>query len=96
MRDGENALHIASQGFPVLGVDVTGTALSIAREKAQNRGIDVDFAVADAFRLRSLGRMFEVVLDCGLFHNFDEAQERHDYVPKGGSGSGEEPGEIER
>ena len=31
---GENALHVASLGLPVLGVDVAETALAIAREKA--------------------------------------------------------------
>jgi ubiquinone/menaquinone biosynthesis C-methylase UbiE len=76
---GENALHIASLGLRVLGVDVAETALAIAREKAEDRGIDVEFAVADAFELGRLGRMFETVLDCGLFHTFD-GDERRDYV----------------
>jgi len=36
---GENALHIASLGLKVLGVDVAETALAIAREKAAERRI---------------------------------------------------------
>jgi SAM-dependent methyltransferase len=76
---GENALHIASLGLRVLGVDVAETALSIAREKAATRGIDAGFAVADALHLERLGEAFETVLDCGLFHTFD-VDERHDYV----------------
>jgi SAM-dependent methyltransferase len=76
---GENALHIAALGLRVLGVDVAETALSIAREKAADRGIDADFVVADAFHLDRLGRVFETVLDCGLFHTFD-SDERRDYV----------------
>ncbi len=55
------------------------TALSIAREKAAARGIDADFVVADALHLDRLGRVFETVLDCGLFHTFD-GDERRDYV----------------
>ena len=55
------------------------TALSIAREKAAGRGIDADFVVADALHLDRLGRVFETVLDCGLFHTFD-SDERRDYV----------------
>src|SRR5829696_10460808 len=31
---GENALHVASQGLSVVGVDVAETALAIARQKA--------------------------------------------------------------
>ena len=76
---GENALYVASRGLPVLGVDVAGTALAIAREKAADRGIEAEFAVADAFRLDRLGRRFCTVLDCGLFHTFD-GDERPGYV----------------
>ena len=76
---GENALLIASLGLSVLGVDVAATALAIARAKADDRGIEVEFATADAFRLARLERKFETVLDCGLFHTFDE-DERPRYV----------------
>lgn len=77
---GENTLHIASLGLPVLGVDVAETALAIAREKADNRGIPVEFVAADAFQLERLGRSFKTVLDCGLFHTFDDDDERTRYV----------------
>ena len=63
----------------VLGVDVAETALAIAREKADARGIEVEFAAVDAFHLDRLGRRFETVLDCGLFHTFD-GDERPGYV----------------
>jgi SAM-dependent methyltransferase len=76
---GENALYIASLGFSVLGVDVAETALAMAREKAKDRGIEVEFAAADAFHLERLGRGFQTVLDCGLFHTFDGG-ERPAYV----------------
>jgi ubiquinone/menaquinone biosynthesis C-methylase UbiE len=68
---GDNALHIASLGLSVLGFDVAETALAIARTKAEERGIDVEFAAADAFQLEGLGRRFETVLDSALFHTFD-------------------------
>jgi SAM-dependent methyltransferase len=78
---GENALHVARLGLPVLGVDVAETAVAIAREKAATMGstIKVEFAVADAFQLERLGRTFKTVLDCGLFHAFD-GDERPEYV----------------
>ena len=76
---GENALHLASLGLSVLGVDVAETALAIARVKAADRGIEAEFAAADALALEGLGRTFETVLDCGLFHTFD-ADERPGYV----------------
>jgi len=77
---GENALHVASLGLSVLlGFDVAETALAIARQKAADRGIEVEFATADAFHLERLGRRFQTVLDCGLFHTFD-GSERAEYV----------------
>lgn len=76
---GENALHLASRGLSVVGIDVAETALAIAREKAGNRGLNVEFLAADAFQLERLGREFESVLDCGLFHTF-ESDERISYV----------------
>ena len=76
---GENALHIAARGQHVVGADVAGTAVSIAREKAAGRGLDAEFVVADAMRLDELGPRFDTVLDCGLFHTFDR-DERRDYV----------------
>jgi SAM-dependent methyltransferase len=76
---GENALHVASLGLRVLGVDVAETALSMARKKAAGRDIDIDFMVADALHLDRLDRAFETVLDCGLLHTFD-SHERRDYV----------------
>ncbi len=76
---GENALHVAALGLSVLGVDVAETALAIARAKAGERGIEVEFAAADALRLERLRRRFATVLDCGLFHTFD-GDERPGYV----------------
>jgi ubiquinone/menaquinone biosynthesis C-methylase UbiE len=76
---GENTLHVASLGLPVLGVDVAETALAIARTKAADREIAVEFAAADALELNRLGRRFDTVLDCGLFHTFDR-DERPRYV----------------
>lgn len=76
---GENALHIASLGLSVLGVDIVEMALAMARQKAADRGVEAEFAAADAFHLERLGRRFDTVLDCGLFHTFD-ADERPGYV----------------
>jgi len=71
---GEHALHLAALGLSVLGVDVAGTAIELARAKAEERGVAVEFAVADALALERLGRRFDTVLDCGLFHTFDRAE----------------------
>ncbi|WP_175047926.1 class I SAM-dependent methyltransferase [Microlunatus speluncae] len=75
---GENALHLASLGLSTVGVDVAETALAEARRKAAERRLDATFLIADALRL-DLDHTFDSVLDCGLFHTFDD-QERLLYV----------------
>jgi cyclopropane fatty-acyl-phospholipid synthase-like methyltransferase len=74
---GEHALMAAGLGLPAVGVDTSPVAISIARRKAAqrqaaDRRLDVRFAVHDALDLGSLGEQFETVLDCGLFHAFDD------------------------
>jgi ubiquinone/menaquinone biosynthesis C-methylase UbiE len=76
---GDNAVLLASLGLSVVGVDVAETALAIARGKADARGLAVEFTAVDALELERLGRQFDTVLDCGLFHTFD-ADERPRYV----------------
>ena len=76
---GENTLHIAALGLKVLGVDVAETALAIARTRAAERGLEAEFTTADAFHLERLGCKFDTVLDCGLFHTFNN-EERPGYV----------------
>jgi len=76
---GDNALHLAARGLRPLGIDVAATAVSIAREHAAARALDAEFLVADALRLDLLGRTFDTVLDCALFHALDD-EERREYV----------------
>jgi SAM-dependent methyltransferase len=86
---GEHALLAASFGLRVLGVDLAATAVSLARSKALERGLDAEFALADAFELHRLGRTFHTVLDCGLFHTCD-SHERPRYVASLASVTGPE------
>ena len=81
---GENALHLASLGLSVVGVDVAETALATARAQAAERGLEAEFVAGDAFHLDRLAQRFRTVLDCGLFHTFD-ADERPTYVASLGS-----------
>ena len=44
---GNYALWLASRGFQVTGIDVSEKAIEIARDQAQQRGVDCDFLVGD-------------------------------------------------
>jgi len=81
---GENALFLAGRGLDVIGLDGATLAIDLAAEKARARGVTADFVTGDALSLASLGRSFASVLDCGLFHTFDDA-DRHTYVAALGS-----------
>jgi SAM-dependent methyltransferase len=69
---GEHALMAAAAGFVAVGVDAAPTAIEQARAKAAERSLEVRFEVGDALDLSGLGTQFDTVLDCGLFHVFDD------------------------
>jgi SAM-dependent methyltransferase len=69
---GEHTLLAAGRGFDAVGVDAAPTAIRLAREKAAQRSLDARFEVWDALDLPALGMQFDTVLDCGLFHIFDD------------------------
>lgn len=68
---GEDALHLAAQGLQVTGLDLSPTAVEIARRKAETRGLDAVFAVADALDLTGWDGRFDTVIDSGLAHTFE-------------------------
>jgi SAM-dependent methyltransferase len=70
---GEHALMAARLGLQATGVDLAAVALQKARDKAQQRGLQVRFLRQDARKLYELGETFDTVLDCGLFHIFGGA-----------------------
>jgi SAM-dependent methyltransferase len=69
---GEHALLAAGLGHDVLGVDIAPRAIEQAKGKAAQRGVGLRFLEWDALRLPELGEQFDTVLDCGLFHIFDD------------------------
>ena len=73
---GENAIMFASKGCSVLGVDLAPIAIQKARAKAEERGSQAEFVVANALHLGELGRTFDVATDCGLFHTFSDRERR--------------------
>jgi SAM-dependent methyltransferase len=74
---GEHALLAASHGREAVGVDLSPRAIELAKHKAADRDLEVRFSVWDALRLPELGEQFDTVLDCGLFHVFDDGDRMH-------------------
>ncbi len=76
---GENALFFASRGHKVMGIDFLAEPISLARQKATERGLTATFLVMDALALKDLPEVFDTVIDSGLFHVFSD-DDRRRYV----------------
>ncbi|MGP4015809.1 class I SAM-dependent methyltransferase [Saccharopolyspora sp. 5N708] len=75
---GENSLFLAERGYRVLGVDASPAAIEQARQRARQRGVAVEFEVADVTSLDGIEQRFDTVLDSALYHCLVE-QQRRDY-----------------
>jgi len=62
----------ARLGHEATGIDTAEAAIAIAQGKARDRGLTARFLVGDALQLPDLNEEFDTVLDCGLFHVFDD------------------------
>ena len=76
---GENAIFFAGLGLEVWGLDSAPRAIEKARKKAHEREAKVEFVLGDALHLDRLGRRFDTITDCGLFHVFSD-DDRRAYV----------------
>jgi len=76
---GEHTLMAASLGFDATGIDGAPRAIDKATAKARERGLGVRFLIGDVLELASLGERWDTVLDCGVFHVFDD-DDRVTYV----------------
>jgi len=69
---GEHALLAAASGAHAWGVDLSGTAIGIATQKAADRGLVATFRADDILRIALPKDGFDVVVDSGLFHVFTD------------------------
>ncbi|MCA9095252.1 MAG: class I SAM-dependent methyltransferase [Planctomycetaceae bacterium] len=76
---GETALFFSGRGHQVTGVDFLMEPLKQANQKAQARGLNVPFLCTNALSLTEYSMVFDVVIDSGLFHVFED-DDRRRYV----------------
>jgi 2-polyprenyl-3-methyl-5-hydroxy-6-metoxy-1,4-benzoquinol methylase len=76
---GDLAVWLAARGCAVTGVDFLAAPLAVARTKAAEQGVAVNFLQMDARAVATIPERFDAVTDCGLFHSFDDAG-RAEYV----------------
>jgi len=67
---GYYAIYLASRGFDVIGIDISPTAIKIAREKAEKENVKCIFIVADVLgSLYEVKDTFDFAFDWSLLHH---------------------------
>lgn len=77
---GNYAIYLAERGFDVTGVDISPTAIEIARKNADKKALKCDFFVADVVEeLNKLNLTWDFAYDWGFLHHILPEQ-RQKYV----------------
>jgi len=74
---GVKSIYLAKKGFKVTGVDISKTAIKLAKENARKAKIKVNFIVADATDLSFLkNKKFDFILDWANLHGIPKSKRR--------------------
>ena len=74
---GNYAIYLASAGFDVTGIDISPTAIKIAKENAKKKGIKCNFLVADVLgNLNEVKEKVDFAYDWELLHHIFPEQRR--------------------
>lgn len=76
---GTNSLWLARQGFQVTGIDLAGTAIDTARDRARKAHLPIDFGEGDVLDLPFGPSSFDAAIDIGCFHTLPLGR-RRDYA----------------
>jgi len=77
---GMKSIYLAQKGFEVTGVDISETAIRIAKENALKAKVKISFIVANATDLSFLkNKKFDFILDWANLHGIPK-NERKDYI----------------
>ncbi len=66
---GRNAIYLAEKGFVVDAVDLSTEALEWARERAEEKGVSVNFVSRNIFEIEFSEGTYDLVYDSGCFHH---------------------------
>lgn len=72
---GTSALFAAKNGAQAVGVEISPSAITMAKENAANLGLDVEFIIGDVLDL-DLKKSFDLVVDSTILHCIVGPQDR--------------------
>jgi len=76
---GNYSIYLAKQGFDVTGIDISPTAINIAKEKADEKGVTCDFISGNLlYNLNELSGRFDFAFDWEVLHHiFPDDRKRY-------------------
>jgi SAM-dependent methyltransferase len=77
---GLHARWLAAHGFDVVGIDISPAAIERARAATGDASSTVRFVVLDFLTSLPEGGPFDLVVDRGVFHVFDAAEDRAQFA----------------
>jgi SAM-dependent methyltransferase len=75
---GTAAIELARRGYTVTALDVSASAIRMARQRAGDLGLKIDWVVSDLFE-KSWDQHFRLVYDRGVYHSLGR-DERNRYA----------------
>ena len=86
---GVDSIQLAKRGYEVTAVDLTDSALAVARKFADHRGVSIDFRLGNAEGLEFDDASFDAVYSFGVLHHTPDinrsVSEVHRVLRPGGS-----------
>jgi len=66
---GTNSIYLAQNRFEVTGVDISPTAIIIAKNRAKEANVEINFLIGNAYSLKLPKKSFDFIFDRGCFHH---------------------------
>jgi ubiquinone/menaquinone biosynthesis C-methylase UbiE len=76
---GTNTVYLAKKGFKVTGIDISLTALQLAKKEATKANVTIDFLNGSFVDLAFADAAFDFVFDMGCFHHV-EPEDRNRFL----------------
>lgn len=77
---GNDAIYLSKKGHMVTAIDISPTAIEIAKKKAMEEGVEIAFKVSDVLRDEIPEGHYGFVYDRGCFHTFELSEERERFA----------------
>lgn len=71
---GREVIYLAQNGFDATGVDISPTAIEMARKEAVAAGVDAEFIVDDLANLSKVTGPFDLIVDYGALNDLNPVQ----------------------